>query len=67
MPPKIWMMYSSASTSIKIIRDKTLSNLYEKIMVNAYQERRRQNVIYTYDSSHNKHGKKASTIGFIMF
>jgi len=43
---------------MKIIRDEAPSNLYNKIMANAYQECRKENFIYTYDNSHNKHGKK---------
>jgi len=52
------MKYLCSSSGIKIIRDSAPSTLYNKIMENSYQERRRQSNIYTYDAYHNKHGKK---------
>jgi len=58
MTPTSWMKYSSASMAIKIIRDQLPNLLHRKIMGNAYQEARKPHQLYTYDSSHNKHGKK---------
>jgi len=58
MNPKSWMKYAAASTAIKILRDQLPLSLYGKIMRNAYQEARKPKQIYTYDASHNKHGKK---------
>jgi len=58
MPPKAWMNYSAASLAIKIIRVETPTLLYDKIMQNAYQENRKPTFVYTFDASHNKHGKK---------
>jgi len=58
MPPKTWMKYGAANLAIKIIRDQTPTILCEKLMKNSYLEPRKPQVLYTYDSSHNKHGKK---------
>jgi len=58
MNPKAWMNYSAASMFIKIIRDQLSHSLYGKIMGNVYQEACKPHQIYTFDSSHNKHGKK---------
>jgi len=58
MPPKTWMKYGAANLAIKIIRDQTPSVLYAKIIKNSYFEPRKPNLMYTYDSSHNKHGKR---------
>jgi len=58
MPPRTWMKYISSSTAIKIIRDAAPTSLYQKLMKNSYQERRKQSSMYTFDASHNKHGKK---------
>lgn len=58
MPPQRWMMYSSTILAMKIIRDASPTLLYQKIMANSFQERRKPFIIYTYDGSHNKHGKK---------
>jgi len=44
--------------TIQIIWDAAHTTLYQKIMTNSYQERRKPFIIYTYDGSHNKHGKK---------
>jgi len=68
MPPRTSMRYSSAGTAIKIIRDNLPSKLHHKIMLNSYQQRRRPNCIYTYDSSHNKHGRRGfhNWINFVL-
>jgi len=58
MPPQTWMLFCTASTAMKIIRDEAPSNLHNKIMANAYKVRRKENFIYTYDNSHNKLRKK---------
>jgi len=58
MNPKSWMKYGAASMAIKILRDQCPHSLYGKIMRNAYQEQRKPKQIYTFDASHNKHGKK---------
>jgi len=68
MPPKTWMKYSSASLVIKILRDATPTSIHDKIMQNAYRENRKPLFIYTFDSSHNKHGKKGfhNWINFVL-
>jgi len=56
MPPKSRMVYYTANIAMKIVRDETPSGLCNKLMVNAYQEHRKEKFIYIYDNSHNKHG-----------
>jgi len=52
------MKYCATDLAIKIIRDAAPTDLYQRILHNAYQERRKPHFLFTYDGSHNKYGKK---------
>jgi hypothetical protein len=57
--PTTWAKYSSASTAIKILRDKCPVRLHQHLTNTLYYERRASNVVKFYDNSKKRVGRQA--------
>ena len=57
--PTTWSKYSTASTAIKILRDKVPVRLHRHLKDTLYYERRASNVIKFFDKSSKRVGRQA--------